>query len=162
METPSFSVNVYRLPFQDSLEMKIVPVPNHYIDYGQQHAIDFCMPIGSSVLAAADGIVQKVVDCHEVGGSDKGKFQKYANIKQIEHSKGEVSGYCHLRKDCLVKEGQEVRAGSVIAYTDITGFCTHPHLHFQIMIFDGNENWTTIPARFLTNGEVKVLRSPKE
>lgn len=155
------SANVYRLPFSESLEIKIAKAPFHYESAWQKHAIDFCMPLDTPIIAAYDGIVHEVIDTNTLGGPDKNKYRKYANLIIIEHENDEYSGYCHLRKDCPVKEGQYVKAGDVIAYSAITGFCGYPHLHFQIMKSDKKGHWTTIPARFLIGNHVKVLRSPK-
>ncbi len=56
------SVNVYRLPFPESLEMRIAAAPFHYEAKWQEHAVDFCMPIDTPILAAHDGIVHEVID----------------------------------------------------------------------------------------------------
>ncbi len=96
-----------------------------------------------------------------LGGADKKRYLNYANLIVIEHENDEYSGYCHLRKNCPVKEGQHVRKGDVIAYSAITGFCGYPHLHFQVMRVDRRRYFTTVPARFMIGDLVKILRSPK-
>jgi len=54
----------------------------------------------------------------------------------IHHDNGYFTGYAHLKK-VLVKVGQKVRAGEVIALSGKTGKVTGAHLHFTLRNSEG-------------------------
>lgn len=81
---------------------------------------DYPMPIGSDVQAAMDGIV-----------FDDAPGYEYGITVQIDHENGYQSLYGHLSKS-LVKPGDRVKKGQVIAKSGDTGNVTGPHLHFEV------------------------------
>lgn len=83
---------------------------------------DFSMSTGTSVLSTGDGIVTRVKD-HPYAG-------KYI---EIQHSGRYVTRYLHLSR-ILVKKGQKVKRGELIAKSGNTGRSTGPHLHFELLI----------------------------
>lgn len=83
--------------------------------------IDICAPEGSPIVAARGG---KVV----YAGN---KLSGFGNIVMIEHSSGMATIYAHNRRN-LVRAGQEVRKGQIIAETGQTGNATTPHCHFEV------------------------------
>jgi murein DD-endopeptidase MepM/ murein hydrolase activator NlpD len=88
-------------------------------------AIDIAAPLGSPVVAAADGQVTFV-----------GHLPDSAMIVLIAHAGGFVSEYAHLDDTFVlppVKAGQTVKAGQVIGFVGLTGITTGPHLHFALM-----------------------------
>ncbi|MFO1243502.1 MAG: M23 family metallopeptidase [Rickettsiales bacterium] len=82
--------------------------------------IDIAAPLGTKVLATADGIVDST-------GYGKG-LGKYVKIK---HSDGSYSIYGHLGNS-TVSAGKAVIAGETIGRIGMTGRTTGPHLHFGI------------------------------
>ncbi|MFI3294470.1 MAG: M23 family metallopeptidase [Rikenellaceae bacterium] len=90
----------------------------------QQHnGIDYAAPVGTPVLAVADGTVSRK-------GWDSGGG---GNILFIKHSQGLESGYLHLsRYPSGIAVGTRVKKGQVVAYTGNTGGSTGPHLDFRI------------------------------
>ena len=60
-----------------------------------RNAVDFIAPKGTSVLAAADGIVTYINDDFNVGGPDA-SYWFYTNFIIFSHSNGEFSRYDHL------------------------------------------------------------------
>ena len=60
-------------------------------------------------------------------------FAAYGNCVQIRHLNGLTTLYSHNSKN-LVKAGDMVKAGQVIALTGQTGRATTPHLHFETRI----------------------------
>ncbi|WP_156422602.1 M23 family metallopeptidase [Winkia neuii] len=87
---------------------------------------DMSAPSGTPVYATAPGIVKTASEI-EGGGY----------TVEIEHKleNGETfsSGYMHLLAgSILVKVGQKVEAGQMVAQVGSTGNSTGPHLHFEI------------------------------
>ncbi|WP_442800705.1 peptidoglycan DD-metalloendopeptidase family protein [Shewanella sp. AS16] len=83
---------------------------------------DFATPIGTKVVAPGDGVVVLVTD-HPYAG-------KYI---VIEHGNKYRTRYLHLSKS-LVRKGQRVTRGQVIALSGNTGRTTGPHLHYEFHI----------------------------
>lgn len=80
-------------------------------------------------IAAPEGTPVQAIDHGEVVYSDQ--LRGYGNIVVIRHSRGLVSVYAHNQVN-LVREGQQVTRGEVIAKVGRTGRVTGPHLHFEI------------------------------
>ncbi|MFJ6198460.1 peptidoglycan DD-metalloendopeptidase family protein [Micromonospora sp. NPDC092111] len=109
--------------------------------YGQRsgtlHAgIDFAMPAGTPIHAAAAGTVVKAGD---VGDG-------YGNSVFVDHGNGYLTHYAH-QSSLKVTVGDHVTAGEVIGYEGSTGDSTGPHLHFEV---HQGQMWNQIdPAPFL-------------
>ena len=91
-------------------------------------------PRGSSFhdgidIAAAEGTPIRAIEGGDVIYSDQ--LRGYGNIVIIRHSDGLVSVYAHNETN-LVKQGQAVSRGEIIARVGSTGRVTGPHLHFEI------------------------------
>lgn len=90
--------------------------------WGRMHkGIDIAAPIGTPIVAAADGEVT-------YAGWNSGG---YGNLVDIRHADGSLTRYAHNSR-ILVKRGQKVRQGQLIAEMGSTGRSTGPHLHFEI------------------------------
>ena len=72
-----------------------------------------------------------------------GKYYGYGNLVRIKHANGLETYYSHNSKN-LVKEGEKVKAGQLIALTGQTGSATTPHLHFEIRLNGKAQN----PAKY--------------
>lgn len=106
-----------------------------------RNAIDFIAPIGTPVLASADGVVTTINDDSNIGGSNI-SYWMYSNFITIIHSNGEYSRYDHLDyKSSKMIVNQKVHAGEEIARVGMTGYTYIPHLHFQVFRFIGNNIW---------------------
>jgi murein DD-endopeptidase MepM/ murein hydrolase activator NlpD len=90
--------------------------------------IDISTPIGTKVLAPADGVV---ISCGEKGG--------YGNAIQVDHGYDVVTRYGHLDR-FNVKPGQRVHRGDVIGFVGNTGRSTAPHLHYEVWVRDQAQN----------------------
>lgn len=76
--------------------------------------------IGEDVFAVAAGVVS-------FAGSKEG----YGRMVQIDHGNGYETLYAHDHK-LLVKEGDVVKKGQVIALSGSSGRSTGPHVHFEV------------------------------
>jgi murein DD-endopeptidase MepM/ murein hydrolase activator NlpD len=97
--------------------------------------IDIAGPLGTPVMAAADGIVVAVAHTH-IG---------YGYYVMIAHGAGVVTLYAHLM-ETDVNLGDRVTRGHRIGLEGSTGLSTGPHLHFEVRI----NNQVTDPMRYLT------------
>jgi murein DD-endopeptidase MepM/ murein hydrolase activator NlpD len=89
---------------------------------GQQNdGINISVPEGTSVKAAEDGVVAYS------GNELKG----YGNLVLVRHSGGYVTAYAHA-SEVLVKRGDRVKRGQIIARSGKTGSVAAPQLHFEI------------------------------
>src|SRR5207245_5889706 len=110
--TPTF-----RWPVKGRVIAGFGPRPN-----GQQNdGINLAVPEGTPVKAAEDGVVAYA------GNELKG----YGNLVLIRHPNGYVTAYAHA-KELLVKRGDQVKRGQVIARSGQTGNVNAPQLHFEI------------------------------
>jgi murein DD-endopeptidase MepM/ murein hydrolase activator NlpD len=89
---------------------------------GQQNdGINIALPENTPVKAAEDGVVAYA------GNELKG----YGNLVLVRHPNGYVTAYAHT-KELLVKRGDQVKRGQVIARSGQTGNVNAPQLHFEI------------------------------
>jgi peptidoglycan DL-endopeptidase CwlO len=87
--------------------------------------IDIGVPSGTPIQAAAAGTVS-------IAGVESG----YGNYTCIDHGGGISTCYAH-QESISVSVGQQVSQGQVIGYSDCTGLCFGPHLHFEVRV-NGN------------------------
>jgi peptidoglycan DL-endopeptidase CwlO len=91
--------------------------------WGTLHpGIDIGVPSGTPVHAAASGTV---IWCGWMSG--------YGNLVMIDHHNGLVTLYGH-NTSVAVGCNQQVSQGQVVSYIGCTGFCTGPHVHFEVRL----------------------------
>jgi murein DD-endopeptidase MepM/ murein hydrolase activator NlpD len=111
------SLPSFRWPVRGRVIAAFGPSPNGL----QNDGIDLAVPQGTPVKAADDGVVAYA------GNELKG----YGNLVLIRHSNGYVTAYAHA-SEILVKRGETVKRGEVIAKSGETGNVKAPELHFEI------------------------------
>jgi len=57
----------------------------------------------------------------------------YGNLVMIDHHNGLATLYGHQSR-IAVSCNQQVSTGETIGYVGCTGFCTGPHLHFEVRL----------------------------
>jgi len=114
-----------------------IPIKSEYAisqKFNSKHtAWDFAAPIGTSVQAAAAGVIVSIYDDKYFGKTIK-----------IDHLNGFETRYAHLAK-ILVPQKRYVEKGETIALVGNTGNSSAPHLHFEI----NNEGVTIDPENLL-------------
>ena len=100
---------------------------NGYYSSGKFHgAVDWAVSSGTTVVAAADGVVMTTADL----------TSSYGTHVVIRHANGMQTYYGHgTRGSICVKPGQTVKQGEKIMLSGSTGNSTGPHLHFEVRVY---------------------------
>ena len=107
----------FRWPVRGRIIAGFGPKPN-----GQQNdGINLSVPEGTPIKAAEDGVVAYA------GNELKG----YGNLVLVRHPNGFVTAYAHA-SELLVKRGDTIKRGQIIAKAGQTGTVTSPQVHFEI------------------------------
>lgn len=102
-----------------------------YYSTGKYHgALDYGVPIGTNVYAAAEGVVL-------AAGNSGGGYGQYVCI---QHSGGIRTFYAHGNATFYVKPGDVVQKGQLIMLSGNTGNSSGPHLHFEVRV--SPYNWS--------------------
>jgi murein DD-endopeptidase MepM/ murein hydrolase activator NlpD len=91
--------------------------------------IDFGVPLGTPVYAAASGIVLRV-DNNDRGIARWNRYQ-YGKYILIKHENNLTTLYAHLSKQ-IVKNGDIIKRGDLIGYSGNSGYTFGAHLHFGV------------------------------
>lgn len=105
----------------------IVPIRSKGISRGigrGHEGIDYRADVGTPVWSSSGGRVINVTSGWSGG---------FGNSVVISHGNGITTRYAHLSKP-IVRVGQYVNRGEIIAYSGNTGNSTGPHMHFQMEI----------------------------
>ncbi len=85
-------------------------------------AIDYAAPMGTPIMAVADGTV-----------TFAGWSGGYGNFIKIRHNATYGTNYAHLSRYATgIAAGARVTQGQVIGYVGSTGWSTGPHLHYEV------------------------------
>ncbi|PWV73807.1 peptidoglycan DD-metalloendopeptidase family protein [Halomonas sp. A11-A] len=139
-----------RYPFEGSYRLSsgFNPSRRHPVTgrVSPHRGTDFAMPIGTPIIAPADGRVEKVAN-HPVAG-------RYVVIR---HDNGYQTRYLHLSRP-LVSRGDRVTMGDRIALSGNTGRSTGPHLHYEVLVNNTQVNAMTVelPENKSLSGEQLV------
>jgi hypothetical protein len=90
--------------------------------------IDISAPKGTPILAAAKGTVIRA-----------GWVAGYGQMVEIDHGFGYTTRYGHS-SELLVRVGQEVERGAMIARVGATGIATSSHLHYEVRVDGAPQN----------------------
>lgn len=84
--------------------------------------IDIGAPYGATVIASDAGVVAYV-----------GVMSGYGNVVVVDHGGGLATTYNHLSA-FSVSSGQQVGRGVPVGNVGCSGYCTGPHLHFEVRV----------------------------
>ena len=83
--------------------------------------VDFAGKMGSDIVAVATGVV-----------TWSGDRYGYGNMVELDHGNGYVTRYAHNSVN-LVKLGDKIKKGQVIAKMGSSGRSTGPHVHYEVI-----------------------------
>jgi len=125
---PSVNGAVFRWPARGRIISGFGPRKDGSLNDG----IDIAVPMGADIRASEAGIVAYADD----------ELKAYGNLVLIRHDNGWVSAYAHA-SELIVKRGDQVARGQVIAKAGKTGSVAQPTLHFELR--DGSKPVNPLP-----------------
>lgn len=84
--------------------------------------LDIGAPYGAPIIAPADGVI-----------TFSGLKAGFGKFVQIDHGYGIETLYAHSQK-LLVKKGDKIKRGELLAKVGSTGYSTGPHLHYEVRV----------------------------
>lgn len=102
-----------------SFGMRIHPF---YRTMKSHQGVDYAVSENTRVYATADGKVKEVSSAYRTNGLSV----------VIDHGNGYETVYSHLNKS-LVRRGQKVTRGDIIAHSGNSGLSFMPHLHYEVV-----------------------------
>ena len=116
---------------------------------GYHTGVDYAVPVGTDVLAVADGKIENA------------SWGKSYGTQLVQKVDGGWFIYAHLAST-LVKAGDKVKAGQVIAKSGNTGNSTGPHLHVELR---NNIRWSAgtdlDPAKLIGTKPASAIKKAK-
>jgi len=116
--------------FQKPVASGVITATWYYPSGGFHGALDYGVPVGTTVYAAGDGVV---LACGWRSGG-------FGNCTIIQHANGLRTYYAHGNGVFYVEEGMVVSRGQAIMQSGNTGKSTGPHLHFEVRV--SPYNWS--------------------
>ena len=87
---------------------------------------DFSAPVGTPIMATSDATIEFI-------GTQRG----FGNLIVLKHRNDITTHYAHLNGFAKgLAKGQSISQGDLIGYVGCTGWCTGPHLHYEVRIKD--------------------------
>jgi len=116
---------------------------------------DFAVPVGTTVYASGDGVVDFV-----------GPHGGHGNFVRIRHSRTLQTAYAHLSGyGPGVAVGASVRQGQAIGFSGNTGLSSGPHLHYEVIV-DGAQvdpmTFQTTSGRSLNGEALAAFRKERD
>lgn len=115
-----------RLPWADGGRYALAQGPGGSYSHNTtftQYDVDFMMPEGTVIIAAAAGTVKNTTT----------NSSGYGNFVKIDHGNGLFTIYGHLKDNGFsVLNGTYVAQGTPIGLSGNTGYSSAPHLHFGL------------------------------
>lgn len=116
-------------------------------------AWDFSMPVGTELLAPADGVVRAMRMSATQGGCSA-SYINDANYVVIQFTDGTEANYVHLQGNSSpLSVGLPVKRGDLVGRVGLTGYVCGAHLHFQFQGTCGSYACNSIQGNFVGIGD---------
>lgn len=117
---------------------------------------DFAMPVGTQLIAPAEGVVRAVRQDSKRYGCDS-SYAYDANYIIVDFEDGTEALFLHLQAGSVpVSVGERVFPGDLLGRVGMSGWTCGPHLHFQIQRTCDSWWCTSVPAEFTHYGDPKT------
>lgn len=116
--------------FQRPVKSGVITATMYYSSGSYHGALDYGVPVGTTVYAAGDGVI--LAKGYRAGG--------LGQCIVIQHANGLRTYYGHGNGTFYVNEGQVVKKGEPIMQSGNTGNSSGPHLHFEVRV--SPYNWS--------------------
>jgi Membrane proteins related to metalloendopeptidases len=138
----------------DAADVWLLPLRNRYtissefeMRWGTMHfGVDLAAPYGTPIHATHAGTILLAT-----------WYDGYGNCVIIDNGNGITTIYGHASALNVV-QGQQVKAGDVIAWVGSTGFSTGDHLHYEVRVNNGQYD----PIRFMRERGVDLEKRTEE
>ena len=98
--------------------------------------VDYAAPLGSKVLATADGTVDFA-----------GEHGQLGKVVILQHHNRFLTYYGHLHRFAAgLAPGSMVESGQVIGYVGMSGLATGPHVHYEFHTRNAAGDWVSVPT----------------
>ena len=154
--TKNIDSYVYELPFEKGAKHRVVQGYGGLFSHIHTAAVDFTMPVGTSVFAAREGTVYSYKDDSNEGGF-MGNYKNKANYLIIQHDDGSFGCYWHLAKSGVLVTKGHVEKGQLIGLSGATGLVIRPHLHFSVKRKLSYDKDSFVQTKFRTTDGIVIL-----
>ena len=148
----------YQLPFDKGDRHRVVQGYGGLFSHSHIAALDFEMPIGTSIYAAREGIIFSYKEDSDEGGPFS-KYKNKANYIIIKHDDGSFGCYWHLKKNGVLVKSGRVAVGQQIGFSGATGQVLRPHLHFSVKRKLNYEMNSFVKTKFKTSIGITLLEN---
>lgn len=148
----------YQLPFAKGDRHRVVQGYGGLFSHSHIAALDFEMPIGTSIYAAREGVIFSYKDDSDEGGPFS-KYKNEANYIIIKHDNGSFGCYWHLKKNGVLVKSGRVTVGQQIGFSGATGLVLRAHLHFSVKRKLNYEMNSFVKTKFKTSVGITLLEN---
>ncbi len=134
-------------------------------DIGNQKKLEDYPVFGNEVISPGDGVIIQVINgAIDVIPGERDRGNGIGNAIMIDHQNGEFSFLCHLKyNSIIIKVGDIVKQGDILALCGNTGNTSQPHIHFHLQDNPRTHLGNPLPAQFtkiIVNGVIKSHYEP--
>ena len=105
--------------------------------------LDMAAKTGTAIMAPADGVV---VFAGRYPSRQSVAWWRYGNLVALRHGDVFITLFGHC-DEILVRNGQQVEQGEVIATVGNSGWSTSPHLHYEVRIKELDDRFAPVDPR---------------
>jgi hypothetical protein len=135
--------------------------PSHTAEAGNFEALDINAPLGTPILAPADGVVVRTYDASPDVPCDHAEHVPYGNVLVLATDDDVTLTLAHLAQDSIIVEpGARVRRGEPVAQVGMSGGGGVAHIHLLAEAL-GSNGIDSIPIRFEACGDATDVWTPR-